>query len=71
MKTKEEILLKNGLMAFDFRDNSNKVLKAMDDYAKLAIEEDRKNLLKYAEATYPYSSVDEESILNAPMIELL
>ena len=77
MKIKEEVLLQNGLMPFDFRDNSNKVLKAMDDYAKLAIKEDRNNLLEHIEINYTglygekHITIDKDSVLNAPQIELL
>ena len=53
-------------MAYD------KQINAMKSYAKEAIKADRLNLLNYIKLKGLYhKSLDEDSILNAPMIELL
>ena len=73
MKTTEELINSTNLTFDDWE----VIKELMIIFAKEAIKEDRKNLLEHIEINYTDKygekdiSIDKDSVLNAPQIELL
>jgi hypothetical protein len=78
MKTAEETLTHWGLSYYDTNNEGvwKFIIEIMKDYAYEAINEDRKNLIKYADVDISFKNdstlcrVKADSVINAPQIEL-